>query len=462
MNRRKRTKPNRRIKTRSSIYYFFEVIEMATNAIEFSGQIKQHLGGVEIRLRDDARSLKRAIALVDEDPEITPGNRDVILRLKDELGCSDGRKRKYVQQWRFLARWLGMEFEDATKRDIRELVNEIKARYPDELHNKRSRAKTRRDYRQALKLLYTLLEGDEDGEPPSKVRWVKTGLKKAERKSPLTSSDMLSIQERIWLIESARYLRDKAMIACLCDGLRPDELLYMRVGDVKVRDGIAWATVRGYKGERPVDFIFGTPFLLMWMEQHPFGNNPASPMWVHHRAMSEKQYVKYKRLEKIVPEVVTRAEERYSLRRERTWAYLLRHSRATDLSKKLSDAEMDEYFGWEKGSSMPQVYVHLSGKNVGNKIKRLHGIEVEDDDEEEYVLKRCPSCKRVNPPNGEKCYYCQESLDGQEFTRTDQLLEKLGKDRKLNAKIQKLMEAWSLSDPAEVITRLLEEHIGKD
>jgi hypothetical protein len=123
---------------------------------------------VEIRLRDDSRSLGRAIALVEEDPDISEADRTTFLRLKDELSCSKGRKRKYMQQWRFLARWLGKDFKKADKRDIKRLVHRIQTEYPDELH-KKNRAKTRRDYKQVLKKLYTLLEGDEDGDPPKKV-----------------------------------------------------------------------------------------------------------------------------------------------------------------------------------------------------------------------------------------------------------------------------------------------------
>jgi len=363
---------------------------------------------VEIKLRDDDSALEQAIRLVESSPKLSQKNKEIILSLKDELSCSKARLRKYLQQWRFLGEWLGKDFTEASEKDIKRLVNIIRSKYPDDLPNGKVRAKTRRDYKQALKLLYTLLEG-EDGIPPKKVAWIKTGIPKKFRTPRIR---MLTVEERIWLIESAKYLRDKAMVACLCDGLRPDELLYMRVGDVHVaKDGTAWAIVRGYKGTRRVDFIWGTPFLLQWIEHHPFKHNPFSPMWVHLRAKSERDYIKYKRFEKIMKQVGERAQKIYGLSLERVWAYLFRHVRATELAQYLTDAQMDEYFGWEKGSPMPQIYVHLSGKAVGNKVKKIAGIEVEEEDEETFKLKRCPVCKRVNPQHYERCYHCGEALD---------------------------------------------------
>jgi hypothetical protein len=40
---------------------------------------------------------------------------------------------------------------------------------------------------------------------------------------------------------------------------------------------------------------------------------------------------------------------------------------------------MKEHLGWVQGSNMPQIYVHLSGKQIDNAILKIHGIIKEED-----------------------------------------------------------------------------------
>jgi integrase len=311
---------------------------------------------------------------------------------------SYARVEKYIQQLRYLAGWLGKDFHDATKEDIKGLVGRLRL--------EGYRPRTKRDFKHVLKKFYTWLEGNGE-EPPAKVRWVKVSVKKNEIKLP-GEGDMLTVEERIQLIESARYLRDKAIIACFCDGLRPGELLRLRTGDIRFDNHVAYANVSGKTGQGRVDFIWATAFLEQWLQHHPFRDDPWAPLWVHHRARSPKQYIKYRRLRRLVSDIGKRAQRKHGLKKERVYSYLFRHSRATELAHELTDEEMDDYFRWVPGSPMPAVYVHLSGKKTGRKLRRIHGIE--DREEERYRLKRCFMCKRVNPPHYEKCYYCHEIL----------------------------------------------------
>lgn len=40
----------------------------------------------------------------------------------------------------------------------------------------------------------------------------------------------------------------------------------------------------------------------------------------------------------------------------------------------LTEAQMNDYFGWVQGSGMPSVYVHLSGRDVDDAILKANGI----------------------------------------------------------------------------------------
>jgi len=39
---------------------------------------------------------------------------------------------------------------------------------------------------------------------------------------------------------------------------------------------------------------------------------------------------------------------------------------------------MKELFGWTKDSKMASIYTHLSGKDVGEVLLKLHGVKIEE------------------------------------------------------------------------------------
>lgn len=52
-----------------------------------------------------------------------------------------------------------------------------------------------------------------------------------------------------------------------------------------------------------------------------------------------------------------------------------RHSRATYLANRFTEAQMCEWLGWVQGSDRPSDYVHLSGRDIDSSYARIHGIE---------------------------------------------------------------------------------------
>ncbi len=61
--------------------------------------------------------------------------------------------------------------------------------------------------------------------------------------------------------------------------------------------------------------------------------------------------------------------------KKRVHAYLFRHTRITEAASFMTESEMDHYFGWVQGSNMPQVYVHLSGREVDDKLLRHYKLK---------------------------------------------------------------------------------------
>ena len=53
---------------------------------------------------------------------------------------------------------------------------------------------------------------------------------------------------------------------------------------------------------------------------------------------------------------------------------MFRHLRCTYIANYLTEAQMNIYSGWARGSDMPIVYVHLSGHDIDNAVLKANGI----------------------------------------------------------------------------------------
>jgi hypothetical protein len=74
--------------------------------------------------------------------------------------------------------------------------------------------------------------------------------------------------------------------------------------------------------------------------------------------------------------ILRSASEKAKLKK-RVYPYLFRHTRATLNATFMTEAEMCIYFGWEQGSKMPRIYVHLSGREVDDKLLRFYNLKKE-------------------------------------------------------------------------------------
>ena len=69
---------------------------------------------------------------------------------------------------------------------------------------------------------------------------------------------------------------------------------------------------------------------------------------------------------------------------------------------------MCHYLGWQMGSDMPRIYVHLSGRDIDKAIyNKVYGFETDEKREEELLRPAiCPRCKENCGPTTEYCYRC--------------------------------------------------------
>lgn len=316
------------------------------------------------------------------------------LRECSAQGLGNQRLRKYVSSFYTIFK-LGpnLDLKTATEKDLKDLMVKINNSHYSEW--------TKTDLRIAIKRFYKTLNGGE--EYPKKVRWIKTTMKHNRKKLP---EDMLSKEEIEGLIKSCSNERDRALISLLYEGgLRIGELHVLRIKHLKFSDhGVKVTIPQGKTGPRVILIIESERHLRNWLEVHPF-NDPESPMWIKLEQNKGRPIaMNYATMRMMIRKKAARAK----IPQSKVNPHNFRHSRATELAKHLTEAQMSQYFGWVQGSDMAATYVHLSGRDLDKTIMAMHGlVEIKEDMES----KKCPRCGRINPPKTRICVQCLASLD---------------------------------------------------
>ena len=305
-------------------------------------------------------------------------------------GLSEGRVEKYAYLIRNLRKMFGKSFQEVKKEDVIKVLSEIE--------RLNLTYWTKRDYKVVLKKFYEFL-GKED-----LVSWIKTTgtkqqRKKEEKKLP---SEILTVKEIKKMANAADNIRDKALVLTLYEtGARIGEFLNMRVGDIKFDEHGARVVLEGKTGMRVIRIISSVPALAQWVAQHPFKNDKDAFLWVGLTRRAKNKPISYREVLKILKNLARKANIRKNI-----YPSLLRHSRATELAKILTEQQLKLFFGWEMSSKMASVYVHLSGKDLDAALLKAAGIEIEERKEQEFKPMKCARCGYVNDPASKFCVNC--------------------------------------------------------
>jgi len=339
-------------------------------------------------------------------------------------GIGSARVAHYLNTLRKLAEMLGKDFDSATKQDIEDLVYRIeRGDYS---------AFTKSNYKVVLKRFYRWLKGG-DEEYPEEVRWIKTTPK---AKDVLLPEDLLTEEDIRKLVEVASGPRDKAFVMTLYEsGARIGELGSLRIRDVQFEEGYAQLMLRGKKGSRRAIVVASVPYLATWIQNHPLKQNPDAPLWVSLGTVNRGKAMTYPAFAKVLRVTAERAGLRKKVR-----PHKLRHSRATFLANKLTEAQMNQLFGWKQGSRMPSIYVHLSGRDVDETILGLYGLKKPEVEQPKLVPRVCPRCQTSNPFDAKFCARCGAVLDLRTAVQLeearregDQIFDKLLEDPEVRA-----------------------------
>jgi site-specific recombinase XerD len=275
---------------------------------------------------------------------------------------------------------------------------------------------TKRDYRIVLKRLFKFLEKGE------LVKDVKTTLKQNKKKLP---DEILTKDEVRKMIEAAKHPRNKAFIALLYEGgLRIGELASLKMKNVVFDEWGAIVKVRGKTGERMVRIVSSASLIAAWLEMHPKKEDNEAPLWVNLSSNYKKEGITYQGIR----QNLKRIAEKAGIKKNIT-PHVFRHSRATHLARDLTEAEMNVYFGWVPSSDMPATYVHLSGRDVDDKILQIYNLKPKDRDREDAMRpKECPRCQYINAPVSRYCGRCGTILDEGERVKLEMKSKQFERD----------------------------------
>ncbi len=339
-------------------------------------------------------------------------NAELIMKFLEKLfaeGLTKARVLKYANHLKVIAEKTDKTF---TEWDEDEVV-----RFLSQLEQSEYSDYTKKDYKVVLKRFFRWLGKGELTED------VKTTIRNNKKKLP---EDLLTKQEVKSMIETADHPRNKAMIAVLYEGgLRVGELASLRMRNVEFDDHGAVIKVKGKTGERRVRVVSSSSALVKWIEMHPDKENKDAPLWVNLSTNYEKKGITYQGISQRIKKIAKEA----GIDKNVT-PHVFRHSRATHLAGVLTEAEMNEYFGWVQGSDMPATYVHLSGRDVDKTLLKHYGIETKDENEkeEEFGPKECPRCGYTNGPTDRFCGRCGAVLNEEEAVKLQMRSTKLGGD----------------------------------
>jgi integrase/ribosomal protein L40E len=261
---------------------------------------------------------------------------------------------------------------------------------------------TKYDHKVVLKTFYRWLKGGEDEQTPREVAWLKPRVKNRSHKLP---EDLLTEEEVLKMAQIANTPRDKALVLILYEsGCRIGELLTLKIKNVSFDQYGVILRVTGKTGDRRIRIISSAPALSMWLEHYEGTNDPEAYLWPPRSNNNHDTH--YPAVHASVHKLLEKLALAAGIKK-RIHAHLFRHSRATALATKLTEAQMKEYFGWTQASNMAAVYVHLSGRNMDSTLLGLQGVTMKEEKQEVRMqVVFCRRCHEKNSPSTKFCNRC--------------------------------------------------------
>lgn len=378
------------------------------------------------------RSLNACFKLI-ENSDISDYNKKKILDFGRIclLKITKDRTLFYLNKLNKIAKWLGKDFDKATKRDIENIAETV---------NKEDYSVwTKSGYKITLKLFYKWLLNCEYGYPDI-VKWLNGTVSKREQQLP---KEIMTQEEIKRMVSCAEHPVHKAIIRFLYDsGARVGEFLNIKLKDIQNDTNGIRVILNGKTGERRILLIGSVAdYTLNWINSHPDKDNKEAYVWLNTQNYKPLEYIGLVKLLK-------RMSKKAGIKKPVN-PHSFRHAKASHMAKYLTECQMNCYFGWVQGSDMPSVYVHLSGRDLDDSLLKMYGIKKEDETENIIDSAKCPRCSYVNRKEAKSCERCGMIFDIKTAMEAQEL-----------EKLEKKFAFKSREEMKEMIKELLKEEFS--
>ncbi len=340
-----------------------------------------------------------------EASSISKTNKQLISYFIDECyksGIGAARISKCIITMKLIAQSMNKDLDKVTPKDITNylVVNEKKD-YAEW---------TKQSYKVMIKKFYRWLGKYKNNKHfIEMVEDIKTTVPKTKQKLP---SDLLTEEDILKLINSVYTFRDKALISLLYEtGARVDEIGSMQIRDLTFDADGGVVILSGKTGMRRVRIVSSEIILKHYLEERTGNKTQESPLWTKENG----EQITYAAITKVIKSAVDRAGMQ-----KHVHPHLFRHSRATFLANRLTEAQMNNYLGWTQGSNMAKTYVHLSGRDVDDAILSMYGKKQKQEVNKTIMIPiKCKRCTEINPAGASFCLKCGAPLSVESMLEMD-------------------------------------------
>lgn len=290
-----------------------------------------------------------------ETANISQRNKELITAFQNYIFSTGttGKQRitKLSGQLRRICAKLDTDLDKLDKQKLTDLIA---------IYNKDDRysGATKSDYRRVIKQFYKWFE-EEDPRLQSEdktvkleterfYKYIKKEVKRAEKIKIVDFSNIITDEEAQLVVDKGcKTMKEKAFISLLHEtGARAGEFLNILIGDIEQKENYAMVRVDGKTGERRVPIVKSIPYLLAYLEIHPFKDNKQSYLWLGESRRYMNKPLEHKGGQKLID----RCFEGIGVNKKHNFHWF-RHSRATLLAPKMTEAMLCKYIGWVLGSN---------------------------------------------------------------------------------------------------------------
>jgi len=379
---------------------------------------------------------------------ISDRNKALIFAYRDacllQQTCGKVRLIRVAGALLLFARQLGKDFDEATREDLQRLVSGMLTRQPP------YSPETIGTYKAIIKRFYTWLSAPTEfsakATAPPLVGWITTHVRTRDKKK-LQRNQLLFPSDIEKVVDVTQNPRDKALDCVLWEtGGRIAEIGNLQIKHATKNDVGYTLEVTGKTGTRSVLIVSSAPFLVQWLNVHPFRADPDAPLWVHYQHSPPPQQMKYDTIRTLLINQFRRAGIE-----KRVYPHLFRHSRATYVlaSGLMTEAQAKAYFGWTPNTDQLATYAHLLASDANTAILRENHLAPVVEVHEELRAAKCYRCAELNPTTNDYCARCNAVLNLAKAYEHQQLHD--AKESLLRSMFKVLVEKGLVDDAARAV-----------